>query len=68
MGEIVIILILILLNGIFAMAEIALVSARKSSLQGSAKRGSASARFALKLAEEPDRFSDASGENSLYHQ
>lgn len=56
MGEIVIILILILLNGIFAMAEIALVSARKSSLQGSAKRGSGSARLALKLAEEPDRF------------
>ena len=51
MGEIVIILILILLNGIFAMAEIALVSARKSSLQGSAKRGSGSARLALKLAE-----------------
>lgn len=64
MGEIVIILILILLNGIFAMAEIALVSARKSSLQGSAKRGSGSACLALKLAEEPDRFSDASGENS----
>ena len=37
MGEIVIVLILILLNGIFAMAEIARVSARKSSLQGSAK-------------------------------
>lgn len=68
MGEIVIILILILLNGIFAMAEIALVSAHKSSLQGSAKRGSGLARLALKLAEKPDRFSDASGENSLYHQ
>ena len=56
MSEIVIILILILLNGVFAMAEIALVSARKSGLQSSAKRGSSSARLALKLAEEPDRF------------
>lgn len=56
MSEIVIILVLILLNGIFAMAEIALVSARKSNLQSSAKRGNSSARLALKLAEEPDRF------------
>ena len=56
MNEILIIFILILLNGVFAMAEIALVSARKSSLQSSAKRGSSSARLALKLAEEPDRF------------
>lgn len=56
MGEIVIILILILLNGVFAMAEIALVSARKSSLQSSAKHGSKSARLALELAKEPDRF------------
>lgn len=56
MSEILIIFILILLNGVFAMAEISLVSARKSSLQSSAKRGSSSARLALKLAEEPDRF------------
>lgn len=56
MGEIFIILFLILLNGVFAMAEIALVSARKSSLQSSAKRGSQSARLALKLAGQPDRF------------
>ncbi len=56
MSEILIILILILLNGVFAMAEIALVSARKSSLQTSAKHGSKSARLALKLSEEPDRF------------
>lgn len=56
MSEILIIIILILLNGVFAMAEIALVSARKSSLQSAAKRGNRSARLALKLAEEPDRF------------
>lgn len=44
MGEIFIILALVLLNGLFAMAEISLVSARRSSLQASAKRGSWSAR------------------------
>lgn len=38
------------------MAEIALISARKSSLTSDAKRGSRSARMALKLADEPDRF------------
>lgn len=56
MAELLIILVLIVLNGLFAMAEISLISARKSSLQSSAKRGSRSARMALKLAEEPDRF------------
>ncbi len=56
MSEIVIIIVLILLNGLFAMAEIALVTARRSSLQNSAKHGNRSARIALKLAEEPDRF------------
>ncbi len=56
MEEIFIILGLILLNGIFAMAEIALISARKSSLTTDAEAGSRSARFALRLANEPDRF------------
>lgn len=54
--DIVIILLLIVLNGLFAMAEIALISARKSSLQSDAKRGSSSAKTALKLANEPDKF------------
>lgn len=54
--ELLIILILILLNGLFAMSEIAMISARKSNLAAEAKKGSASARLALKLAEEPDRF------------
>lgn len=56
MGEIFIILGLILLNGIFALAEIALISARKSSLNSEADKGSRSARTALKLANQPDRF------------
>ncbi len=56
MEEIFIILGLILLNGIFALAEISLISARKSSLSTDAEAGSRSARTALDLANEPDRF------------
>ena len=56
MDEIAIILILILLNGIFAMSEIAVISARKSSLSTDLKKGSKSAKMALKLANDPDRF------------
>ncbi len=54
--EIVIILILILLNGLFAMSEVALISARKSNLAMDAKKGSIHAKTALKLIEQPDRF------------
>lgn len=54
--EILIILGLIILNGVFSMSEIALVSARKSKLETDAKRGSKSARTALKLSGDPDRF------------
>ena len=53
--EIVIIIGLILLNGILAMSEIALVSARKARLETEAKRGNKSAGTALKLANEPDK-------------
>lgn len=56
MEEIFIILFLILLNGIFSMSEISLISARKSSLQSEANKGNKAARSALKLAENPDRF------------
>lgn len=56
MGEIIIIVSLILLNGIFAMSEIAVISARKSSLQTDANKGSKSARKALRLQENPDKF------------
>ncbi len=54
--EIIIIIGLILLNGILAMSEIALVSARKARLETEAKRGNRSAATALKLALEPDKF------------
>ena len=56
MDEIVIIILLILLNGVFAMSEIAVISARKSSLSTDIKKGSQSAKMALKLANDPDRF------------
>ena len=54
--EILIILALVLLNGVFAMSEIAVVSARKSNLSTEAKRGGKSAKAALDLANHPDRF------------
>lgn len=56
MEEILIIIGLILLNGVFAMSEIALISARKSCLSSDADKGSRAARFALRLSKEPDRF------------
>ena len=54
--ELAIILLLILLNGIFAMAEIAIVAARKSRLKKLADSGDARARIALELANSPNRF------------
>ncbi len=54
--EILIIFILILLNGVFAMGEIAMVSSRKARLEIAAKRGDASARKALELAGNPAKF------------
>ncbi len=54
--EILIVLLLILLNGIFAMAEIAIISARKSKLQQQANEGSLNAKYALELSNSPNRF------------
>ena len=54
--EIVIILLLILLNGILSMSEMAVVSARKTRLESEAKAGSKTAKAALSLAAAPDRF------------
>lgn len=47
---------LILINGLFAMSELAIVSARPARLRVAADKGSASARAALILAEDPGRF------------
>ncbi|MEJ2033986.1 MAG: hemolysin family protein [Deltaproteobacteria bacterium] len=54
--DIAILAVLILLNGIFAMSEIALVSARKSRLQRLAEKGDAAAATAMRLGEEPTQF------------
>jgi len=54
--EWVIILLLILANGVFAMSEIAVVSARKARLKERADRGDRKAAAALELARSPDAF------------
>ena len=56
MGEILLILGLILLNGLFSMAEIALVSARKARLEAQANKGDKAAKEALELSNHPDTF------------
>ena len=50
---------LILLNGLFTMSEIALVSARKSRLESQAEKGDTSARNALELSQNPEIFLSA---------
>jgi putative hemolysin len=50
------ILLLVLANGVFAMAEIAVVSARRARLQEWAEQGNARARTALELAQNPGEF------------
>ena len=54
--EVSIILLLLIANGIFAMAEIAVVSAKKGRLRLMAEQGRAGAKVALDLAESPNRF------------
>lgn len=56
MKEMIIILVLILLNGLFSMSETALISARKTRLREQSRKGSKSATTALNIAENPDRF------------
>lgn len=57
--EILIISILLLINGLFAMFEISLVSSRKSRLQEEAKYGSKGAQTALLLLKEPEKILSA---------
>ena len=53
--EIAVILALVLLNGFFAMSEIAVVSARPARLEGLARKGGRGPRLALALARDPGR-------------
>ncbi len=54
--EILIIFLLLVANGIFAMSEAAVISARKARLQQLAEAGNAQARAALALATQPNQF------------
>lgn len=56
MTEIIIILILVAINGFFSLSEVALISARKLSLQTDAKNGSKAAKAALLLQDNPDMY------------
>ena len=51
-----VVLVLILLNGFFAMAELSIVSARRTRLRQLAEDGHKGARLALKMAEDPTAF------------
>lgn len=54
--DILIILVLILVNGLFAMSEIAVVSSKRIRLQKLAENGSRGAKAALELSDSPSRF------------
>src|SRR5215218_9186106 len=54
--ELLIIFFLILINGVFSMSEIALVSSRRFKLENAAKQGSKNAKKALELAGNPNTF------------
>jgi putative hemolysin len=54
--EIPVVVLLILINGLLAMSELAIVSSRRSRLEHLAKRGRRGARAALRLVDDPSRF------------
>ncbi|MDR2236126.1 MAG: hemolysin family protein [Chryseobacterium sp.] len=54
--EIIVIIVLILLNGIFSMSEMALVSSKGFKLKNEKKKGNRNAKKALQLSENPNRF------------
>ncbi|MBI2269924.1 MAG: HlyC/CorC family transporter [Bacteroidetes bacterium] len=54
--EILVVIILTLINGFFALAEIALVSVKKSRIEHLASQGSARAKDILRLMENPENF------------
>ncbi|MDI3505291.1 MAG: magnesium and cobalt exporter, family [Bacteroidota bacterium] len=59
MVEVLIILLLIVLNGFFALSEIAVVSSSKTKLESERKKGNSGAETALKLKADPDNFLSA---------
>jgi len=55
-GDLLLLLLLVCLNGLFAMAELATFSSRPTRLREQANRGSGGARAALRLLDHPTRF------------
>ena len=55
-SDLAIIIALVVLNGVFAMSELAIVSAKTSALEARAEGGSASAKVAIGLAADPGKF------------
>lgn len=55
-AEIVFIVLLIIANGVFALAEVAVVASRKARLQQRSQEGDSKAHAALQLVESPNRF------------
>jgi putative hemolysin len=54
--DVLIILALVALNGVFAMSELAIVSARRARLEAMARSGRRGAQAAIKLAQDPGKF------------
>src|SRR5262245_46698496 len=52
-GKLIVILLLVLLNGFFALSELALVSAKRTRLQALAEQGKSGAKSALALMDDP---------------
>lgn len=57
--EVLVLAFLVLANGVFAMSEFAIISARKTRLQQRSSAGDRGARMALRLAESSDQFLSA---------
>lgn len=55
-GQVVLIVLLVAANGVFAMSEIAIISSRRARLRQRAAKGDRRAASALELAEAPNRF------------
>jgi putative hemolysin len=54
-----VVLLLVVLNGLFSMSELAVVSSKRPKLQSRAERGDKGAAEALRLANDPNRFLSA---------
>jgi putative hemolysin len=54
--ELALLFVLLVVNGVFAMTEIAVVSSRENRLRDLADSGDAGAQAALDLAEDPNQF------------